>query len=188
MRDSNQGLAQLPGPGSHPPLPNPNASMVSTPATSNATLSTSFSSSSSTSYHPPPGGSPSVTLYSSAPSSVTNPGSSMTSPRDPASMTSSPDKQSKTIPHQNQQQGQTPSQTTAGSPAMSSGGTAHNTPALANASLKRKQVGGDATSPVVGHQQQPQDGSGSGPSAGNAGTGAKRGARKRGRTNTTGGA
>uniref|UniRef100_A0A8H8CLL6 LIM-domain binding protein-domain-containing protein n=1 Tax=Psilocybe cubensis TaxID=181762 RepID=A0A8H8CLL6_PSICU len=119
------------------------------------------------------GQSPSVTLYSSAPSSVTNPQppnppSSMNSPQNTSSSSSvnSPEKQLKTILQQ--QQIGTPGQSgSASSPAVSTGGTTNNTPAMSNTSLKRKQ--GDASSPTVGNsEQQP----------------AKRGARKKGRTGT----
>lgn len=119
------------------------------------------------------GQSPAVTLYSSAPSSVTNPQppnppSSMNSPQNTSSSSSvnSPEKQLKTILQQ--QQVGTPGQSgSASSPAVSTGGTTNNTPAMANTSLKRKQ--GDASSPTVGNsEQQP----------------AKRGARKKGRTGT----
>jgi hypothetical protein len=93
-----------------------------------------------------------ITLYSSAPASITNPqnigtpASSVTahtaSPQNATtSASSSPQKQHKTIPHPTN----TPSLQHATSPAMSSGAT--NTPALSSASLKRK--GGDATSPTT---------------------------------------
>ncbi|PPQ99793.1 hypothetical protein CVT26_009170 [Gymnopilus dilepis] len=131
------------------------------------------------------------TLYSSAPPSVTNPpnliaSSSMSSPQNTSSSSTanSPEKQLKTIPQQQQaqqqqggqgsqaqQQAPTPSQSgAAASPAVSSG-TTTNTPALANATPKRKL--GDASSPTTGTSDQPPP---------------KRNARKRGRTNTNSGA
>ncbi|KAG6819458.1 hypothetical protein H0H93_011628 [Arthromyces matolae] len=116
-----------------------------------------------------PGG---VTLYSSAPPSITNPSghphTPMTnhaltptsgptsSPKNPTnSASNSPQKQHKTIPG-SQNQGSSGSGSTmngassssgnpASSPNVSSGGTT-NTPALSSASLKRKQ-GGDTASP-----------------------------------------
>ncbi|KAF9458019.1 LIM-domain binding protein-domain-containing protein [Collybia nuda] len=115
---------------------------------------------------------PAVTLYSSAPPSVTNPSGahsttqSLNSPKNPPSASNSPQKQHKTIPQQNQASAS--SSVTAASPSVSSG-TTTNTPALANASLKRKQAS-DVTSPTTTPDQPPQ----------------KRVTRKRGRT-TTGG-
>ena len=115
---------------------------------------------------------PSVTLYSSAPPSITNPppsisSSSLNSPQNTSSV-NSPEKQLKTIP---QQQAHTPSQASgpSSSPAISSGGTT-NTPAMANTSLKRKQAG-DATSPTVANPEQPS---------------AKQRPRKKGRAGTQG--
>ncbi|KAF9480831.1 hypothetical protein BDN70DRAFT_877152 [Pholiota conissans] len=119
------------------------------------------------------------------------PSSGMNSPGTASSSTNSPEKQLKTIPQQQQQQSQQQSQSqdgsqqqaqasgsggsgqppaSASSPAISSGNTT-NTPALSNTSLKRKQAGGDSTSPTVGNNpDQPQ----------------KRGPRKRVRAGTTG--
>ncbi|KAF5320964.1 hypothetical protein D9619_001156 [Psilocybe cf. subviscida] len=66
---------------------------------------------------------------------------------------------------------QTPS--VAASPAISSGGTTNNTPALASATLKRKNPGsGESTSPVVGNQE----------SSGASGSSKPRVPRKRNRT------
>lgn len=113
---------------------------------------------------------PAVTLYSSAPPSVTNPSGnhstaqSLNSPKNPPSASSSPQKQHKTIPQQ--AQASASSSVTAASPSVSSG-TTTNTPALANASLKRKQAS-DATSPTTVTPEQPPQ---------------KRATRKRGRTN-----
>ncbi|KDR74517.1 hypothetical protein GALMADRAFT_250519 [Galerina marginata CBS 339.88] len=149
IRDSQPLGGQHPQPMNNMPLNN-----------TNTTLSTSFPSYTSHS---------SVTLYSSAPPSITNPQPpnpplSINSPQNtPSSSTNSPEKQPKTIP----QQAQTPQSGPASSPAVSSGGTT-NTPAMANSSLKRKQ--GDASSPTVGNEHQP----------------AKRLQKKRGRTGTTG--
>ncbi|KAG7446022.1 uncharacterized protein BT62DRAFT_968891 [Guyanagaster necrorhizus] len=112
----------------------------------------------------------STTLYSSAPPSVTNPASlpqpqmssqappsSMNSPQNaPLSAHNSPTKQHKTIPH-NQNASSTASSSTPTSTA--------NTPALSNASLKRKQPSGNI-SPTTGSDQPPP----------------KRATRKRGRT------
>jgi len=99
--------------------------------------------------------SPAITLYSSAPPSVTNPplnsASSSTpmanSPKIlPASGGGSPQKQHKTIPTQQQQVQaiSSSSSTVVTSPTVSSGAT--NTPAISNASLKRKQ-NSDTNSP-----------------------------------------
>lgn len=96
---------------------------------------------------------PAVTLYSSAPPSVTNPPPTPTnnSPKNASSSASnSPQKQHKTIPQP--QAGSSSATAPAASPAMSSGAT--NTPALANASLKRKQ-GPDAASPTTAPSDQP---------------------------------
>ncbi|KAJ7163839.1 LIM-domain binding protein-domain-containing protein [Mycena crocata] len=73
------------------------------------------------------------TLYSSAPPSVTNPASaqpssSMSSPQNPPSAHNSPQKQHKTIPTKG-------SAASASTPTAS---TSNNTPAMANATLKRK--------------------------------------------------
>ncbi|CAA7259582.1 unnamed protein product [Cyclocybe aegerita] len=76
-----------------------------------------------------------------------------------------------------------PGQGGVSSPAVSSGGT-HNTPAMSNASLKRKQVGGDAASPTMGPGGA--DGQGGQGAAGQPAKGAARQPRKRGRTGTTG--
>ena len=127
----------------------------------NTSLSNTFQSFTSSSGLLPP--TAPVTLYSSAPASVTNPSpsanpsssSSLNSPQNNASSsaTNSPQKQPKTISTQ-QQQAQTPSQASgpASSPAVSSGATT-NTPAMANTSLKRKQAS-DTTSPAVGNPDQ----------------------------------
>jgi hypothetical protein len=103
------------------------------------------------------GSTPSVTLYSSAASAITNPpppipSSSINSPQNTSSSVNSPGKQLKTTPQQ--QQAHTSSQASgpSSSPAISSGGTT-NTPATANTSLKRKVVG-DAVSPSVGNPEQ----------------------------------
>ncbi|KIK54423.1 hypothetical protein GYMLUDRAFT_77127 [Collybiopsis luxurians FD-317 M1] len=106
--------------------------------------------------------SPSMTLYSSAPPSVTNPPSAHT----PSTLTSSPQtqnaspsinnsprKQNKTIPQS--QQGSSSGAGVAGgsggggtssssNAASSNPSSAHNTPAMASASLKRKQASGSA--------------------------------------------
>lgn len=114
---------------------------------------------------------PAVTLYSSAPPSVTHPTSnnppppaSMNSPQNASSSaTNSPQKQHKTIPQP--MQGSTPSSAPMSSPSVSSGPT-NNTPSLSNATLKRKQ-GSDAASPTTSNAEQPAP---------------KRTTRKRGRT------
>ncbi|KAF5372051.1 hypothetical protein D9615_008059 [Tricholomella constricta] len=104
---------------------------------------------------------PAVTLYSSAPPSVTNPsanpaptpiGTTASPKNPPPSANNSPQKQHKTIP---QQPGGSSSSSSApaGSPAVSSGAT-NNTPALANASLKRKQ-GAETASPTTINTEQP---------------------------------
>jgi len=124
----------------------------------NTSLSNTFQSFSSSSGLLPP--TAPVTLYSSAPASVTNPSpsanpssSSLNSPQNNASTsaTNSPQKQLKTIPTQ-QQQSQTPSQASGPASSPSSGATT-NTPAMANTSLKRKQAS-DAASPTVGNSDQ----------------------------------
>ncbi|GLB33318.1 putative LIM-domain binding protein [Lyophyllum shimeji] len=107
---------------------------------------------------------PAVTLYSSAPPSVTNPSNNpastvlggMGSPQNvPASAGNSPQKQHKTIPQQQQTAGASSSSTAPGSsPAVSSGAT-NNTPALAHASLKRKQGPETASPTTVNAETQP---------------------------------
>ncbi|KAF9057310.1 LIM-domain binding protein-domain-containing protein [Panaeolus papilionaceus] len=106
----------------------------------------------------------SVTLYSAAPPSVTNPqptmNQSVNSPKNASASTSnSPDKQNSSIPQSMQMQMQhahTPQQIPGpgSSPAISSGGTT-NTPSMvhANPNLKRKQTG-DAASPTIGNSSQ----------------------------------
>ncbi|KAG5643589.1 hypothetical protein DXG03_000642 [Asterophora parasitica] len=112
---------------------------------------------------------PAVTLYSSAPASVTNPSTNPPPPHPaptptgttaspqnplPASANNSPQKQHKTIPGPPQSGGTSSSSSApAGSPAVSSGAT-NNTPALANASLKRKQ-GAEAASPTSANPEPP---------------------------------
>ncbi|KAF9551561.1 hypothetical protein CPC08DRAFT_768697 [Agrocybe pediades] len=157
----------------------PAAASAGSPTDGRSTSSMTLLSNPFTSY--PPSVQSSVTLYSSAPPSVTNPSSTnppsstMSSPPNTSSQTNSPEKQNKTIPPPaSQQGGQQPSSQSgsAGSPpGVSSGSTATNTPALAANTLKRKQAGSDATSPTVGNEQP-----------------AKRAPRKRVRAGTTGGA
>lgn len=118
---------------------------------------------------------PAVTLYSSAPPSVTHPSSNpppvpplVNSPANaPSSASSSPLKQHKPIP---QPPGSAATSVATSSPSVSTG-AATNTPSLANSTLKRKQ--GDAASPTTGPPEQPPP---------------KRVTRKRGRTGTQGGA
>ncbi|TFK22192.1 hypothetical protein FA15DRAFT_671796 [Coprinopsis marcescibilis] len=102
------------------------------------------------------------TLFSAAPPSVTNlpphnhnqtippPLLAMTSsPRNtPSSAANSPQKQHKTI---GQNAAGSSSSQSAGSPSVSSG--ANNTPALPNASLKRKQTSDTASSPTVANTE-----------------------------------
>jgi len=117
----------------------------------------------------------SVTLYSSAPPSVTNPTSNpppaaslVNSPANAtSSASSSPLKQHKTI---SQPSGSAATSVTTSSPSVSTG-AATNTPSLANSTLKRKQ--GDGASPTTGPPEQPPQ---------------KRSTRKRGRTGTQTGA
>ncbi|KAF8075901.1 LIM-domain binding protein-domain-containing protein [Lyophyllum atratum] len=100
---------------------------------------------------------PAVTLYSSAPPSVTNPSGNsapmhMVSPKNlPPSAGNSPQKQHKTIPQQTA--GASSSSAPGSSPAVSSG--ANNTPALASASLKRKQAADTASPTTANSEQQP---------------------------------
>lgn len=115
------------------------------------------------------------TLYSSAPPSVTNPQASTSStlhihsPQNlPASASNSPQKQHKTIPHQQQQLSQGSSTAPAASPTVSSN---TNTPHMANTGVKRKQTT-DVASPTISNGDQPP---------------AKRPQRKRGRTAGGGG-
>ncbi|KAF8164908.1 LIM-domain binding protein-domain-containing protein [Crassisporium funariophilum] len=145
-----------------------------TPSNTHTSLSNTFQTVPSSSGLVPPVAP--VTLYSSAPASVTNPQAppknpppSMNSPQNAStSASNSPAKQAKSIPQQ--QQAHTPSQGSgpASSPAVSSG-TTTNTPAMSNTSLKRKQTS-DAASPTIGPDQPTT----------------KRAPRKRGRTGTTG--
>ncbi|KAG6918493.1 hypothetical protein DXG01_013853 [Tephrocybe rancida] len=110
---------------------------------------------------------PAVTLYSSAPPSVTNPSGNLNnhvnhaptpvgniaSPKNaPPSANNSPQKQHKTIPQQTPGASSS-SSAPAASPAVSSGGTT-NTPAMSNASLKRKQAG-ETASPTIATETQP---------------------------------
>ncbi|KAG6865560.1 hypothetical protein C0991_001453 [Blastosporella zonata] len=110
---------------------------------------------------------PAVTLYSSAPPSVTNPsgninnhvnhaptptGTTVSPQNAPPSANNSPQKQHKTIPQQTSG-GSSSSSAPAASPAVSSGNTT-NTPALSHASLKRKQAG-DTASPTTATDSQP---------------------------------
>ncbi|KAG6845823.1 hypothetical protein H0H87_002511 [Tephrocybe sp. NHM501043] len=128
---------------------------------------------------------PAVTLYSSAPPSVTNPSGTLNnthvnhaptptgttaSPQNaPPSASNSPQKQHKTIPQQTPGASSS-SSAPAASPAVSSGGTT-NTPAISNASLKRKQAG-ETASPATATDSQPP---------------AKRQTRRRRTTNTNSG-
>ncbi|KAG5732265.1 hypothetical protein E4T56_gene11460 [Termitomyces sp. T112] len=121
------------------------------------------------------------TLYSSAPSSVTNPSGTLTHPTNnlptptgtgsgntaspknaPPSVHNSPQKQHKTIPQQTPGASSSSSSSNvaaavaaaaAASPAVSSGGTT-NTPALSHTSLKRKQ-GSETASPTNTVEAQP---------------------------------
>ncbi|KAF5331738.1 hypothetical protein D9611_007588 [Ephemerocybe angulata] len=129
------------------------------------------------------------TLYQSAPSSITNPqhhplqsnGSQTTIPPPPGSATMSPQNTSSSASNSPQKSHRAiPNGTNNGSsgasgssPAMSaSGSTSHNTPNMANASLKRKQAGAEgAGSPVLANGEGPPT---------------KRATRKRNRTNTAG--
>ncbi|EAU80585.2 hypothetical protein CC1G_11385 [Coprinopsis cinerea okayama7 len=123
-----------------------------------------------------------ITLNSSAPPSITTPqhNASQTIPPppkatlagSPRTMPNSPQKEHRSVPQQNQAgtSGGSDGMGSAASPAVSTADT--NTPPLSHSSLKRKQTS-DTSSPAMSNAEGPP---------------AKRSARKRGRTGTTGGA